>query len=335
MAAAFNQIPQPIVEQAIAWHLQMNNASVESGERVKLDAWLKQDAVHQVAYQRVENLLQPFEHIDATAAKRSIDSVLQAERKLVKRKQLSAVALGVALFIALSVSLPMQSVNVLLADNKTAIGEIKTLVLADNSRIIMNTNTALDVVYNKNQRTIKLYQGEVFLEVSKDATRPFKVVTEHGDARALGTQYLVSVQSESMDVSVIESSVEACNTPVFFNFKELNRSTRQCVTLHPNQGANVSKQKVSAASEIDASAIAGWVSGSAVYNNRPLPQVLTDLQRYSPKTIVYDSIELQQINISGVLPVNDIPHAISILSQQFDLTINQSNADEIIISAQQ
>lgn len=332
MTSAFNQIPQNIVEQAIAWHLQINTSEANARECVAFKTWLKQDTLHADAYQRVDNMFQPFERVDAKAAKRSIDVVLKAERKLNARKHLSGIALGATLFIAVSAGLQMPVTKIMLADNKTAVGEIKTIALSDNSRIVLNTNTALDVAFNGEQRIIKLYKGEVFVEVAKDANRPFLVETEHGSARALGTQFVVNVEQDNTIVGVVESKVEACNAPSYL--ATLSKQQRHCVTLHPNQRVNISQQSLSKVQAVDASAMSGWVSGTVMYDNQPLPTVLNDLQRYSPEKLVFSEATLQHIKVSGVLPINNIPHAISTLGSQFNLQVEAVNDSEIKINLQ-
>ncbi len=332
MTSAFNQIPQNIVEQAIAWHLQMNTAEAKASERVAFKVWLNQDTLHSDAYQRVEDMFQPFEQVDAKAAKRSIDIVLKAERKLSTRKNLSGIALSLTLLIATAIGWQMPVTKVMLADNKTAVGEIKTIALSDNSRIVLNTNTALDVDFNGEQRIIKLYKGEVFVEVAKDANRPFLVETEHGSARALGTQFVVNVEPDSTAVGVIESKVEACNTPAYINLKTLSKGQKHCVTLHPNQRINISQQSLGKVHAVDASEMSGWISGNVIYDNKPLPIVLNDLQRYSTEKLVFSEAALQHIQVSGVLPINNIPHAISILGAQFNLQIEVASDRKITIN---
>lgn len=335
MAEMVNQIPQSIVEQAIAWHLKISASQRKASVNAKFEGWLAQDALHAEAYQRVNHIFQPIEYIDVKAAGKSIVSVLQADHRVGIGKNLRGIALGLTLFVSMGLGLQMQPVKIMLADNKTAIGEIKTLTLPDNSSIIMNTNTAFDVQFDEHQRIIKLYKGEVFVEVSKDASRPFVVVTEHGDARALGTQFNVIIKPDLTHVGVVESKVEACHSPSYFNDKIRNLNHRHCIALQPNQGVNISNQSLGEVQEIDANAIAGWVSGAISFDNQPLTDVLAELQRYSPEKIVFSPAELHHIKVSGVLPVNNIPHAFTILAEQFKLQIKQVDSNIIKINTQE
>lgn len=334
MAAVLNEIPQSIVEQAIAWHLEVSAPPISASVQKKFEAWLAQDILHSKAYQRIERLLQPVGNINIKAANNSIISVLKTERKLRKPQNVRGIAIGITLFFSICFGLQMQSAKIMLADNKAAIGEIKTLDLPDGSRLTMNTNSALDVQFDKHRRIIKLYKGEVFVEVSKDATRPFLVVTEHADARALGTQFNIKIKSESTIVAVVESKVEACNTPSYINVKTLNINQKNCVKLYPSQSVDISNQSLGQVQAIDIYAISSWLTGSVVIDNQPLPEVLMELQRYSAAEIVFTPAKLNHINVSGVLPLNNIPHALAILAGQFNLQVNQADSNHIKVSAQ-
>jgi transmembrane sensor len=333
--AKADQIPIHIVEEAIAWHLQLHSTQDEADTRTQFEAWLKQDDLHASAYQRIEKIFQPFNGINGVAAKESIVTVLQEEHKLSKRKGLQTTALGLVIVLSVYLGLQSQPIKILLADNKTEIGEIKTLTLPDHSYITMNTDSALDVQFDEHTRTVKLYKGEVLVKVSKDASRPFLVMTEHGSARALGTQFNVQTTAEITHVGVIESTVEACNTTSYTTFGVVSSDKPSCVILQPNQGVDVYKQKLGDIQEIDADALSSWALGTIAFDNQPLPVVLAELQRYSKAKIEYSPTALNQIKVSGVLPVNDIPHAFTILARQFDLQISQPNPQVVQISAQQ
>ncbi|MGJ8620935.1 MAG: FecR family protein [Methylophilaceae bacterium] len=334
MEKVFTQVPQSIVEQAISWYLQINAAQTDSDLKAKFDEWISQDASHAKAYERIEKIFRPLDGVDAKAAGKSIASVLKTDHKLTKRKNIHGIAFSIILLIATYIGLQTSPAKVVMADNKTEIGEIKTIVLPDQSKLTMNTNTALDVAFDQQQRIIKLYKGEVFVDVSKDASRPFLVITEHGDAEALGTQFNVNLENGSTHIAMIESKVKACNQPSAFSHLFSNASHRKCTVLYPGQGINITNDSIGNVSDVDVNTISGWVNGSIVIDNQPLPTVLAQLQRYSQAEIIFSIDELNHIKVSGVLPVNNIPHAFEILANQFNLQINQVDLDTIQISSQ-
>jgi ferric-dicitrate binding protein FerR (iron transport regulator) len=97
------------------------------------------------------------------------------------------------------------------SDYSTAIGEHKVIVLSDQTRIHLNTFSAINEEYTKDQCTIYLLQGEIQLDVAKDTTRPLIVFGDQGSARALGAPFIVRNHGTSTELSVMESLVEVCS----------------------------------------------------------------------------------------------------------------------------
>ncbi len=80
------------------------------------------------------------------------------------------------------------------ADYRTAVGERREWTLADGSRITLNTNTAVDVLFDSQQRLIRLREGEILVQTATDNSplaRPFLVSTAQGHMQALGTRFIV------------------------------------------------------------------------------------------------------------------------------------------------
>jgi transmembrane sensor len=73
------------------------------------------------------------------------------------------------------------------ADYRTAIGEQREIILADGTRLWLNTASAINVYFNARERRIQLVTGEIFIATAKDTRRPFQVDTAQGQLRALGT----------------------------------------------------------------------------------------------------------------------------------------------------
>ena len=79
----------------------------------------------------------------------------------------SAVALGV--FSWLFIARPTT------AEYNTAVGEQRTVVLADGSSVVLNTDSLLRVAFSRNLRRVELVRGEALFSVSHDPSRPFAV----------------------------------------------------------------------------------------------------------------------------------------------------------------
>ena len=89
----------------------------------------------------------------------------------------------------------------------TAVGEQKSVTLADGSVVELNTNSQMIVEYSKGYRNIHLVQGEMHFNVAKDATRPFRVYARNSRVQAVGTAFTVYLAAEDVEVYVTEGRV--------------------------------------------------------------------------------------------------------------------------------
>uniref|UniRef100_A0A1I8ADV8 Sigma-70 family RNA polymerase sigma factor n=1 Tax=Steinernema glaseri TaxID=37863 RepID=A0A1I8ADV8_9BILA len=77
-----------------------------------------------------------------------------------------------------------------MADLRTRTGEQRQAALADGTLLVLDTDTALDVLFNASTRLLVLRAGEVHVTTGKDS-RPLLVRSAQGDLRALGTRFAV------------------------------------------------------------------------------------------------------------------------------------------------
>ncbi|WP_431286753.1 FecR family protein [Roseateles chitinivorans] len=94
----------------------------------------------------------------------------------------------------------------------TGVGEQRSVVLADGSRLSLNTSTQVDVFLTHERRTVRIVRGEAFFEVAKDANRPFVVQALGSEVVALGTAFAVRLSepgasARGLAVTLIEGRV--------------------------------------------------------------------------------------------------------------------------------
>jgi transmembrane sensor len=103
------------------------------------------------------------------------------------------------------------------SDERTAIGERRSLVLADGTRVDLDTATAIDIAFSATERRLILNAGAILVQTGPDRRsfptpyRPFIVQTREGRIRALGTRFVVRQDSgtdSATRVAVLESRVE-------------------------------------------------------------------------------------------------------------------------------
>jgi transmembrane sensor len=318
-------ISPDILEKAIQWHIHLHSAEATAEDRTKFETWRDQAPAHLLACQRLEGIWGQFYSLEPRAARFSLESVLGRRSRKPSRKG-GTIALGLAAAIAVGLAYNSQPAKVMLADHVTTVGAQKTLELPDNSRITLNTGTALDIDFNDKRRLIRLHQGEVLVTVAPDTARPLIVETEHGTARALGTKFNVLIQGEGTEVSVVESVVQACGKLSWWRLGE-----PKCVTLSEGQGTRLINGMAESPQPVDPEAISSWSTGMLAFDNQPLDRVLRELQRYTKAEIRFDPLKLDSMRVSGVLPADDVPRALALLSERLPIRVGMHEQGTILV----
>ncbi|MGU3495732.1 FecR family protein [Xanthobacteraceae bacterium A53D] len=199
-------------------------------------------------------------------------------------------ATAAVLVVGSALDLPMM----LEADAMTATGEIRTLALADGSSVELNTASALAIDYSASERRIRLLRGEAVFTVAKDAARPFVVEAASGNAVARGTVFAVSKDGEQATVTVLESRVGV-------SYPEAARP----VELSAGEAVGYSPRGVGTVRVVDADTETAWRRGKLVFVDRPLGEVIAELNRYYAGRIQIVDGSISSEPVSGVFDIRD------------------------------
>src|SRR6202042_1154910 len=111
---------------------------------------------------------------------------------------------AVVLFIGVGLTLFMLETP---QEFRTALGEQRSVLLADGSRATLNTASTIEVILQKGRREVRLVQGEALFEVAHDSARPFVVRAGNALLKDVGTQFNVDMRSNGTTVTVVEGQV--------------------------------------------------------------------------------------------------------------------------------
>ncbi len=176
----------------------------------------------------------------------------------------------------------------------TAIGEQRTVMLPDESRIALNTSSRVRVTYRRSSRLIELEQGEATFSVAHDASRPFDVVAAHGTTRAIGTEFNVLTGSSGVTVSVLSGTV-AITPPA----RASNAVGASAVRLTRGEEITYSNELVSEVQPLNANRIQAWHAGRIAFEDLPLRQALAEFNRYTRTPIVVRGTSLANLRSRG------------------------------------
>jgi len=329
-AQCADEPPRAVVERAAAWHARLSDEAASADDYAAFERWRAADPTHALAWQRLEALCGRVDTAAVPGARRAVEHAwgeeAQALARAVRGAGLAVVLLAVVVPLAwLAGGLPAP--GHWLADHHTAVGERRVVALADGSRVILNTHTAIDVTINGDQRRIELRAGEIDVSVAPDASRPFTVITAEGRVQALGTRFVVhrdtGPETAVMRVTVRESRIELC---------PLDAPQSACRELGPDQRARTDGRTVTGPVAVDAQRAAAWTRGRLVLDDRPASEVLNVLDRHRPGRITFDARALAGIRVSGVLPLDDTDRALLALTASHPVTVRHYTPWLVVVS---
>lgn len=290
--------PDRHLEEALDWLIELEGADADTRQR--FEAWLAASPENAQAFRRASALWQsPLLGLAAGELERQ--TLASGLRKPRRRLQRFAVAASVllALGMALQSDLPTR----LRADHVTAVGERQRLELADGSRILLNTDTALSAEVDGQQRNARLFRGEAYFEVPPSHDQPFEVDAGPLRMSLRGTTLAVRYLEDSAEVSVQRGEVDVHTRRDDMRF-----------SLSAGDRLRVGPDGVGER-DSDQTGQPAWVQGRLVFENCALREVLAELRRYYPGWIVNTDGRLDKLSITGNYRLDDPRGAMRSLAQ--------------------
>ena len=179
------------------------------------------------------------------------------------------------------------------ADYRTGVNQHRVVTLGDGTQLTLNTSSAVNIVYNGEQRRIQLLAGEIFISTGKDAAqRPFFVGTPHGSLQALGTRFTVRLHEQYASAGVLEGAVAV-----------LAGDGAQRLVLRPGEGAHFDGTGVRR--QALAPYGGAWLDGMLVARDMRLADFLAELSRYSDHPLAC-APAIAGLRVSGSYPLADV-----------------------------
>ena len=300
-----------LTEAATTWFVRMTSDRVTDDDERAFRAWLARDPAHRVAYARAESLWNELGGIQDPRPGTNVESqpqtplVPHAHPPTRPRSDWQHLALAASLVVVTVLGLwSVGGIDGLRADYATTVGETQQVTLADGSIVRLNTDTALAVALDDACRCVELLRGEAFFTVASDPQRPFRVMAGDGTAQALGTAFNVREMDETVTVAVAEGRVRVMKTGAKTDGPGSATLTAGSMALYRNTD-EIETRKV------DVAALTAWRKGRLVFTNRPLRDVVSELDRYRPGVTLFLDTAIADERFSGVFVLDDTDKALA------------------------
>lgn len=304
---AIDQPTEQMITETAHWLALLHDERVTEADREAFEAWCKADPRHAVALERMGALWTSLDELPSVPARVVLKQAFARPGPKVSSRGTRAIGL---LGVLLCGWIGLENMPVWLADQRTGVGERREVALSDGSQVQLNSHSALNVKFDGQQRVIELLTGEMWVQVAKDARRPFVVRTDQGTATALGTRFLVRrAEDGSTVVSVLESVVAAKPNGV------------EAVKVMAGEKTTLKDGRVQAPQPIGNADPGAWTRGLLKVDDRPLSEVLEALARYRHGLVRFDAPALQGLRVSGVFRLDDTDAALATLADNLPIKV--------------
>lgn len=182
----------------------------------------------------------------------------------------------------------------------------QTFTLPDSSSVTLAPGSTLRLQKHKDKRLVQM-TGKVYFNVRHDDRAPFRVDAGSGFVKVLGTRFQVDSR-DPISVSVVSGKVL---------FSAI-RSGEEALILTKGQSA-VLDPAASKPVEITPKHPnpAAWATGEFIYDNTPLPEVLSELSEYYGVTLVaFDAGHSsgESRSLSGEFSTSSLPEILNLIN---------------------
>lgn len=286
-----------VARQAVTWLVELQAAAPDSPVRQDFERWLRADPAHERAWRHIEainarlsGLASPLGSSLARASLTPAGS--NRRRRAIKTLVLLLFAGGTLL--AARDRAPWQP---WLADLRTRSGERRSLVLADGTRLALNSDSAVDLAFTADSRRLRLLRGEILIDTGKDEgaarPRPFVVATRHGELVPRGTRFSVRLLDAHTRLEVHEGAVE---------IRPREAPERRFV-VKAGQRVDFTADATGEPAAADENRTA-WRDGMLVASRMRLADFLAELDRHRPGRLNC-APEVAGLRLSGTYPLDD------------------------------
>ncbi len=178
------------------------------------------------------------------------------------------VAASISILTLIGAFIYQQFNNPDLIELEGMVGEVRSIVLEDGSKIWLNRNSQLLYPGNfgPDTRVVHL-RGEGYFEISPDADRPFIIQSKYGNQiKVVGTSFNYQTHPDSSIVSVVEGVVQ------------MESDSKSLLIEAGEKG--VVKQNVLTKSAFSNPNLLSWKTGMLTFENASLKSIIHDLKRH-------------------------------------------------------
>jgi transmembrane sensor len=329
------------VEEAASQWIAKIDRKLSVSEESEFKLWLTASVTHYTVFMKMA------EHWDRTESLQKLNLPKNEPEKMAKNNTknsrvykpymaaacfLWVAVLGFMAYQQLPMSKPIDANQIIYRQAfSTTTKAASEFPLPDGTQLKLNVRSKVAVSYSLNMRKIELQEGEVYIDVAHDTTRPLVVFVKNRFIKAVGTAFNVELVNEkNIELTITEGKVIF---GIVSSSLDENHALLKGTALSRGQQAVLGgvSDIVSAKSAAEIQALLSWKQGALIFNEQTLKEVLSEMQRYNDVEFVLKSPDLENIKVTGYFKANNLQQFLAAMENNFSIHHEIINGNKIIL----
>jgi transmembrane sensor len=327
-----------IDHEASIWLVRLDDGNLSDESRKELKRWLSADSRHSIALKAMTCIWDDMDEVLVTNDNENLSGnvTLWPILKPIFEPFLIAASISfIAIFIWFAMPVDVQKNSYV-----TLVGQQMDATFDDGSIIHLNTNSRIETEFTDEKRIVKLIKGEALFEVAHDPNRPFIVYAGDRLVQAIGTKFVVHLESENIQVTVTDGKVKMSKVPLnktLTDIKAINNTTIQKDDVYIVKGEKVivgrdHTPKLTRIKQENMQRELSWLDGKLIFVNEELFDVIEEINRYIDIKIVLKDPSLHKIPISGRFDLADSEALIEAIALSFNMKSQRLDTNQVLLT---
>jgi transmembrane sensor len=283
----------PLLGEAIAWIVQLKTGEPTRDEFDAFKRWRGQSPAHEAAFRRAALINQRAGIVaGAPLAAKGVAQLagLSARHSGLSRRALLGGGLAAAAAASYAIVQPpfglWPSWQELSADYRTAKGEQRSVHVSPEVSLDLNTQTSIALKSEHSRPTIELVSGEVVVSARRPPQGELVVLAAEGQITAHEARFDAKCLDSVVSVACLDGSVEVLHAG-------------QSTSIGQGEQISYSATGLLTRATVDPALVTAWQAGFLIFRDRPLADVIEEVNRYRSGKIVIVSAGLRRRTVNG------------------------------------
>ena len=335
--------------EAAAWMARLRDEAQHATVDAEVQAWLAADPDHRRAFDRMTRAWEQAGRIRLRATASAHRAVRSAEptwapdlahgpgptqdswsMRQSRRTQwpfaVQAAVFGCILAVAGGFLMTVRDPNAVV----TEIGQRQLKFLPDGTRVVLNTDTRIEVNFDERARRVRLAHGEASFDVVKNSEWPFLVIVGDEEVRAVGTSFIVR-RDDAQNLSVILVEGRVSVAPV--GRSDEDPAVRGTQLLGPGQRITIRTNRAPTVDRPELNRLTAWKLGRVEFEQTPIAEAVKEMNRYSKVHLAVAGADLAHYRVGGVFRAGDSEEFVRIVSAAFGLRAERHGREILLCPA--